>query len=134
MKKARFITAAVALALSVFGLSLIPTVTHAVGSTSVCDTNVPQEIKDANGCGGGGGSTDFANVICEIIKIVVGFMGAVAAIFVVVGGFQFMTSAGDAGKVAKAKQTILYSLIGLIVCVLAFAIVNFVITNIINGN
>ena len=133
MKKARFITAAVALALSVFGLSLIPTVTHAVGSTNVCDTNVPQEIKDANGCGGGG-STDFANVICEIIKIVVGFMGAVAAIFVVVGGFQFMTSAGDAGKVAKAKQTILYSLIGLIVCVLAFAIVNFVITNIINGN
>ena len=133
MKKAKFITAAIIFALSIFGLTMVPAVTHADGSTSVCDTQVPQEIKDANGCGGGS-APDFANVICEIIKVVVGIMGAVAAIFVVVGGFQFMTSAGDAGKVAKARQTILYSLIGLIVCVLAFAIVNFVITNIINGN
>jgi len=38
-----------------------------------------------------------------------------------------MTSAGDAGKVAKAKSTILYATIGLAVCVLAFAIVNWAI-------
>ena len=42
-----------------------------------------------------------------------------------------MTSAGDPGKVKKAKDTILYGVIGLVVCVLAFAIVNFVIANII---
>ena len=53
--------------------------------------------------------------------------GIVAAVFIVVGGFNYMTSAGDAGKVAKAKNTIIYALIGLVVCVLAFAIVNWAI-------
>ena len=45
-----------------------------------------------------------------------------------------MTSAGDPGKTKKAKDTILYAVIGLIICVLAFAIVNFVIGGIINSN
>ena len=49
----------------------------------------------------------------------------------IIGGVQYMTSAGDTQKVTKAKNTILYGLIGLVICVLAFAIVNFVITNII---
>ena len=44
-----------------------------------------------------------------------------------------MTSSGDAGKVKKAKDTILYGIIGLVVCVLAFAIVNFVISNILGS-
>ena len=38
-----------------------------------------------------------------------------------------MMSQGDPGKTKKAKDTILYGLIGLIVCLLAFAIVQFVI-------
>ena len=44
-----------------------------------------------------------------------------------------MTSTGDAGKVKKAKDTILYALIGLIICVLSFAIVNWTIKNVIGG-
>ena len=60
-----------------------------------------------------------------------GVLGLVAVIFVVVGGVKYMTSAGDPGKVQQAKKTIIYALIGLIVCALAFAIVNFVISGII---
>ena len=45
----------------------------------------------------------------------------------IIGGVNYMTSSGDTGKVKKAKDTILYGLIGLIVCVLAFALVQFVI-------
>ena len=41
-----------------------------------------------------------------------------------------MTSSGDAAKVKKGKDTILYGLIGLVVCVLAFALVNWVIGSI----
>lgn len=41
-----------------------------------------------------------------------------------------MTSSGDATKVQKARQTILYAVIGLVVCALAFAIVNFTIDKI----
>ena len=45
-----------------------------------------------------------------------------------------MTSSGDAGKVKKAKDTILYGVIGLIVVALAFAIVNFVIGGVLGNN
>ncbi|MCR5832343.1 MAG: hypothetical protein K6G36_00130, partial [Candidatus Saccharibacteria bacterium] len=44
----------------------------------------------------------------------------------------YMTSAGDASKVKKGKDTILYGIIGLVIVGLAFAIVNFVIANLIN--
>ena len=51
---------------------------------------------------------------------------------IIIGGVTYMTSSGDAGKVKKAKDTILYGVIGLVVVALAYAIVNFVITGIIN--
>ena len=49
-----------------------------------------------------------------------------------IGGVGYMTSSGDAGKVKKAKDTILYGVIGLVIVALSFAIVNFVISSIIS--
>ena len=71
--------------------------------------------------------------IINIINGVIVTLGLVCVIVVVVGGINYMTSSGDPGKVKKAKDTILYAIIGLIVCVLAFAIVNFVIANLNNS-
>lgn len=71
-----------------------------------------------------------SNVI-NIINGVVAVLGLIAVVIVIVGGIQYMTSSGDAGKVKKAKDTILYGIIGLIICILAYAIVNFVLNNII---
>lgn len=79
----------------------------------------------------GSGST-FTNTVVAIINAVVGVLALVCVIVVIIGGVNYMTSSGDAGKVKKAKDTILYGVIGLVVCVLAFAIVNFVISRIIN--
>ena len=69
--------------------------------------------------------------IITIINGIVGALGLVAVVVIILGGVQYMTSSGDASKVKKAKDTILYGIIGLVICVLAFAIVNFVIANII---
>ena len=71
--------------------------------------------------------------VTAIINVVIGVLGIVAVIVIILGGVQYMTSTGDAGKVKKAKDTILYGVIGLVVCVLAFAIVNFVIMNILGS-
>ena len=46
---------------------------------------------------------------------------------IIYGGVLYTTSAGDPGKVKKAKDTILYGIIGLVIAVLAFAIVNFIL-------
>lgn len=68
-----------------------------------------------------------------IINAIIAVLGIVAVLVIILGGVQYMTSSGDSAKVKKAKDTILYGVIGLVICVLAFAIVNFVIMNIIGG-
>lgn len=65
--------------------------------------------------------------IINILNVVIGISGLIAVIFIIIGGFNYMTSSGDAAKIKKAKDTILYACIGLVICVIAFAIVNWVI-------
>ena len=78
-------------------------------------------------------NADLQGNVTNIINGVIAVLGFACVVVMIIGGVQYMTSAGDTGKVTKAKNTILYGLIGLVVCVLAFAIVNFVMTNIIQG-
>ena len=73
---------------------------------------------------------DANTAVTNAIQWVVGVSGVVAAIFLVIGGFSYMTSAGDPGKLQKAKNTIMYALIGL--AVVAFAeIITATVSNII---
>lgn len=53
--------------------------------------------------------------------------GIVAVITIIIGGIMYATSSGDSGSVSKAKNMILYSIVGLVVVLSAFAITNFVI-------
>lgn len=83
----------------------------------------PEEVKDV------GTSGDLKTQVQGILNGIIAALGIVAVVVIIIGGVTYMTSSGDAGKVKKAKDTILYGVIGLIVCVLAAAIVNFVIGN-----
>jgi hypothetical protein len=74
-------------------------------------------------CGGAGG------VLGNIANVLIFLVGAVAVIMLIWGGLQYVISAGDSKRVESAKNTILYSIIGIVVAILAYAIVNFVVTN-----
>ena len=67
--------------------------------------------------------------ILNIIQVTIGVLALVAVIVIIFAGVQYTTSAGDAGKVKKAKDSILYGIIGLVIAILAFAIVNFVLSS-----
>ena len=67
--------------------------------------------------------------ILNIIQVTIGVLALVAVIVIVFAGVQYTTSAGDAGKVKKAKDSILYGIVGLVIAILAFAIVNFVLSS-----
>ncbi len=54
-------------------------------------------------------------------------VGIIAVVMVIVGGVTYITSSGDSAKVTKAKNTILYALIGLVVVALSQIIVQFVL-------
>lgn len=66
----------------------------------------------------------------SIINVVLGFLGVVAVVVMIIGGFTFITSQGDAGKVMKGRNTLIWGLVGLVVALMSFGIVNFVIDNI----
>ena len=74
-----------------------------------------------------GANTDLMGNIQNILTAVFSIIGVVAVVMIILGGISYATSQGDPGKVKKGKDTILYGVIGLIVALLAFAIVNFVL-------
>lgn len=78
------------------------------------------------------GSTLIATIVV-IIDVILGVLGIVAVAVIVLGGVTYTTSQGDPGKVKKAKDMILYGIIGLLVAILAFAIVNFVLSSILGS-
>jgi len=62
-----------------------------------------------------------------VVNVLLFVLGAIAVIMIVVGGIRYTTSNGDSSAITSAKNTILYSVIGLVVALLAYAIVNFVL-------
>ncbi|PLS81075.1 hypothetical protein CYG49_02995 [Candidatus Saccharibacteria bacterium] len=63
-----------------------------------------------------------------VVNILLFVVGAVAVIMLIIGGIRYVISGGDQGAVTSAKNTILYAIVGIVVAFLAYALVNFVIT------
>jgi len=74
-----------------------------------------------------GGATDFRSLIITIIQYFLGFLGLLAVIMIIYGGVTYVTSAGNDEAIGNAKKIIMYALIGLIVIILSFVVVNFVL-------
>ena len=68
--------------------------------------------------------------VTNIINGVLYVIGILAVVMVIIGGVKYTTSGGDQAAVTSAKNTILYGIIGLVIAILAYAIVNFVISKI----
>ncbi len=72
-------------------------------------------------------TTPLVTVIGNVIKWVLGFLGLIATIIIIIGGFQWMSSGGNQEKIDKAKKLMINGLIGLIIVVLAYSISWFII-------
>ena len=75
-------------------------------------------------------SSKVSSIIKTIVETLLYFVGILSVIMIIVSGVLYATSAGDSGRVAKAKNTLVYSIVGLVVAVLAYAIVAFVFNKI----
>ncbi len=87
------------------------------------------QLDNAPSCGAAGTSIvqRIANNLVVLISIVAGI---IAVVTIIIAGFQYITSGGDATGVGKAKTALSYSVIGLAVAALAQFLVHFVIRNI----
>ncbi len=97
-----------------------------VANTSALTLQEGAQAAQCDGCPSDlfGDTGVFRQVTTTILYIV----GIIAAIMLIIGGIRYVVSGGDSKKVTDAKNTVLYAIIGLIICFLAFAIVNFVIS------
>jgi len=62
-----------------------------------------------------------------VLQIVFGIAGAISVLMITIAGYSYIISSGDPQKTAKAKDTILYAVIGLVISILSFSIVSFII-------
>lgn len=106
--------------MTIFGFSFVPT--EQVFALEPCTGSDTQICKANNDLFGG--------ILKEVINVMLYLAGAIAVIMMVVGGIRYITSDGDPGAATKAKNTIIYALIGLIIAVMSYSIVNFVIGSI----
>ena len=113
------------------------------GNMNAAAVNCPQgslrqtysnSISECNIAEDHAGSNNLMGTINTIISVVLGVLGILAVAYIIYGGFMFTTAAGDAAKTKKARETIMYGVIGLVVALLAFAIVNFVLTSVFSGS
>lgn len=125
-KKFQLFIAALAVTLGVTGLVLAaPTTTYAAcKSPADC-------IQDGVDKAGGSASAtaDPQEIIQTIVRVLLFLIGAISVIMIIIGGFRYVVSQGDSGNITAAKNTIMYAVIGLIIAIFAWAIVDFVIDN-----
>lgn len=78
------------------------------------------------------GNKDPRAVIAGIINIALGFLGIIAVVIILLGGFKWMTAGGNEEKTGEARKLIFAGIIGLIIILAAWGIASFVINNLYN--
>ncbi len=79
------------------------------------------------------GQADLKDSIAGLIRVVLGFLGIVAVVIVLMGGFKWMTASGSDEKVEEAKALLLAGIIGLAIILSAYAITTFVVASLITA-
>ncbi len=76
------------------------------------------------------GKADLKTTIGQLINVVLGFLGIIAVLIILLGGFKWMTSQGSSEKVEEAKKLIGAGIVGLIIILASYAIAQFVLTSV----
>ena len=79
------------------------------------------------------GNKDPREMVAQIINVVLTLLGIVAVLIVLLGGFKWMTAAGNEDKVSEAKKLLGAGVIGLVIILAAWGITSFVLTELMNA-
>ena len=118
--------------ITLLALLLTPLGVHADNnSQALCEGSGGTWTANANQPNGGSCSTEgpsVVQIVQQIADVLVFIVGAVAVIMLIIGGIRYTVSQGDQAAIAGAKNTILYSIVGVIVAFVSYAAVHFIIT------
>ncbi len=110
----------------VFGSAALAVVGTLVYSTTTF-ANAADRILDGAGKSGQGSGVTLERGIEIVTNLLLFIIGVVAVIMIILGGIRYTTSNGDSNQTKQAKDTILYAVVGLIVAILAYALVRWIV-------
>lgn len=141
-KKIASLLASVSLVTAMFTVALVPLPAAAAGINvfqncgggSTGGQTAPGGAQPQTGSTSGGSDIcgaakqdDFEKLMKNIINTILLVLGMIAVIMIIVGGIRYVLSNGESAQVQAAKNTVLYSVVGLVIAILSYAIVNFVL-------
>ena len=96
--------------------------------SDICD-GIKATDPNAQGCNdASAGESKITGIIRTVINVLSFLVGGISVIMIIVGGFRYLISGGDSNAIASAKNTIIYAIVGLMIALLAQALVRFVFT------
>ena len=96
--------------------------------SKICDSDKLDPQVKADVCEGVmGDDRSLMDVVVAVINVAVGVIGLMAVIVIIFAGQRYITATGDPGKLKMAKDMIIWGLVGLILAMLSYAIVNFIV-------
>ncbi len=112
------------------------------GSGSViCDTANGFELTSGGVCvpkspfgGGVASKKTLAELVSEVLKILLTLSGVVAVVFIVLGGFRYMTANGNEEQAEKGRKSLINAIIGLAIIILAYTLVSVIVNGLTSGN
>jgi len=129
MKKIIFSVITMLVIAPMLALTVVPVFAQTVNLEEDLFNTAEFNIQEKSGLG----NKDPRTIAANVINILLGFLGIIAVVLVLAGGFMWMTAAGNEDKVAQAKQVMSAGIIGLIIVLAAFGIAKFVVDALINA-
>ncbi|KKW44754.1 MAG: hypothetical protein UY95_C0019G0010 [Parcubacteria group bacterium GW2011_GWA2_56_7] len=123
--------------LAMFGLGSIALSASSTSSTTYVPLTSDDLLEVAPGTSigdvAGLGTADLRTTVAQIIRAILAFLGVVAVVIIIWGGFKWMTSGGADDKGTAARKLIIMGIVGLAIVLSAYAIASFVISSLISA-
>lgn len=115
------------LLLSLLTVATLSLLGASLATVDVSYADAKEQITDSLNNVNDGNTTDLGGGIKTGIDMLLFLIGAISVLVIIIGGIKYVVSNGDSGAIQSAKNTIMYAVIGLLVAILAYSIVNFVV-------
>jgi hypothetical protein len=133
MRKIKLYITAAIMGLTLSGPILVPTVAYASASCPAATTSKGQVLSGLGATGNHCDASSFKNTVANAVGILSVIAGIVAVIMIIISGFRYITSGGESSRVAAAKNSLIYALIGIAVVALTQFLVRYVVNTSIHG-
>ena len=106
----------------------VPLSSVAMVPANIAQAAAVDEIQEGfDEAGGSENDTDLTGIVKTVIDTMLFIVGVLAVIMIIFSGIRYITAHGDKGQVESAKNTLIFSIVGLVVAIVAYAVVGWVI-------